>query len=151
MEVTAYNSEKYVRDHRRYIIFSSFFAIIVVLAILSKNFIGTIVLFSVLGGYLFFNVSLNQLIKIAITDTGLVIGSKIYDRGKLRGFSLEIDPDTREIKNIIFSAENRQLVHSFEDSQETIKKFIINLNEFTPMMGEIQLSSFEKIIRKLKI
>lgn len=69
----------------------------------------------------------------------------------MKGFSLEIDPDTREIKNIIFSAENRQLVHSFEDNQENIKKFIINLNEFTPMMGEIQLSTFEKIIRKLKI
>lgn len=135
----------------RYILFSTAFTFVVVIALLTKNFIGAILLFFLLGGYLFFGISLNQLIKISIDTQGLIIWGRTYPWNKLTGFAVDVDKESHEIKNVIFFSDNQKLIHTVEDTQENIKEFVISLNENIPLTWEYQETSLEKILRTLKL
>lgn len=151
MKVTVHNSEKFERGQLWYIIFSCFFVSFIALLLIDGNFVGAILLFFLLGWYLFFSISNNQSIEIIMLDEFLQIWPKAYPRGKLTGFVIEIEPQKQDIKNIVFLIGNQKLIHSFDDSKEHIKNFIVSLSDKLPMMGEYEQTFTEKLSRKLKL
>jgi len=151
MQVIAYNSEKFQKSKRRYVIFATIFASVFVLSILNNNIVGAVLLFFLLGGYFYYSVSNSQLIKLSIAQQGLIIGTKTYNRTVLTWYVLEIDAKTQKIKNIVFLTRRGHTIHTFKDDNENIKNFIILLNDYLPMVWEYNQSFLEKLTRKLQL
>lgn len=151
MEIKAYNSEKFERNKRWYVVFSGIFILIFVVSIFYKNIVGTILMFFLLGGYLYYGIINNQEIKIKITDNGLVLNNKIINWTNFVWYSLEIDPKKQIIKNIVFVSQKYHSIHTINDNNENIKSFLQELNKFLPMIGEFPQTFREKASRKMKL
>lgn len=151
MEIKAYNSEKFNRNNRWYVWFSSAMAAIVILSILNDNIPWAVLLFFLLWGYFYYSISNNQLIKISIDKQWLIVGTKTYSRNNLSGYALEIDPKTQKIKNIVFITGKQHSIHTIGDNDQNTKNFIVSLNDYLPMVWEYEQSFLEKLARKLKL
>jgi hypothetical protein len=151
MIVQAHNSELFQRPRARYIVFSTIFIFVVLLALVTKNFFWALLMFFLLGWYIFFNLTSTQVTNLEIKEEWLNIWNKLYPRWQMSGFSLEIDNETHQIKNIIFSSNNSIFIHTFADSIENTKRFIVELSTLIPMLSEIQLTSKEKIVRRMML
>ncbi len=151
MEIKAYSSEKFIRNKRWYVIFSSIFIMIFVVSIFYKNIVGTILMFFLLGGYLYYGIINNQEVKIKITDNWLVLNNKMINWTSFVWYSLEIDPKKQIIKNIVFISPKHHSIHTIEDTNENIRSFIDELNKFLPMIGEFPQTFWEKASRKMKL
>ncbi|HKL44033.1 MAG TPA: hypothetical protein VJ892_02015 [Candidatus Absconditabacterales bacterium] len=151
MELKVYNSEKFERGKLWYIAFASVFVIIFLVSIFYKNIVGAILMFFLLGGYLYYGIINNQEIKIKITDDGLIIGDRLSNRKNFTGYSLEIDPEKQNIKNIVFITQKHHNIHTISDSNENMRKFLEQLNKFLPMIGEFPQTFWEKVSRKMKL
>ncbi len=150
--INIYSSESFSRSKRRYIIFSSFFCILIVLSILYENLVGAILLFFLLGGYLFFSISNTQQISMTLSQEWLKIWNNIRPRSRLNGYALEISPNTQEIHNIIIlTSSSQKLIHTINDEPESISSFIIQLNEFLPVSNQITRTPLEKTTRILQL
>ncbi len=151
MEIKAYNSEKFNRNKRWYIIFSSIFILIFVVSIFYKNIVGTILMFFLLGGYLYYGIINTQEIKIKITDNGLIIDNKLVNWNNFVWYTLEIDPKKQIIKNIVFITQKYHNIHTLNDNDENIKSFLQELNKFLPIIGDFSQTFWEKASRKMKL
>ncbi len=151
MELKVYSSENFERSKAWYIIFSSVFVIIFLVSIFYKNIVWTILMFFLLGGYLYYWIINNQEIKLKITDEWLIIGDKLSNRSNFVWYSLEIEPKKQNIKNIVFITKKHHNIHTINDSNENIKNFLEQLNKFLPMTWEFQQTFWEKASRKMKL
>lgn len=151
MELKVYNSEKFERGKLWYIGFASVFVIIFLVSIFYKNIVWAILMFFLLGGYLYYGIINNQEIKIKITDDWLIIWDRLSNRKNFTGYSLEIDPEKQNIKNIVFITQKHHNIHTISDSNENMRKFLEQLNKFLPMIGEFPQTFWEKVSRKMKL
>lgn len=71
--INIYSAEYFERSKRRYILFACFFCVLIILSILYENLVGAILLFFLLGGYLFFSISNAQEISMTLSPEGLKI------------------------------------------------------------------------------
>ena len=150
-KIKAYSSENFERNKLRYIIFSSVFIIIFTVSIFYKNIVWAILMFFLLGWYLYYGIINNKEIDIKITKNGLMFGSKISHWTKYNGYSLEIDPIKQEIKNIVFIAQKYHNIHTINDTDDNIKLFLNELNNYLPMIWEYNQTFREKASRKMKL
>jgi hypothetical protein len=150
-QIKAYSSENFERNKLRYIIFSSVFILIFAVSIFYKNIVWAILMFFLLGGYLYYGIINNQELNIKITDDWLMIGSKIANWKKFSWYSLEIDPIKQKIKNIIFIAPKYHNIHTVNDTDDNIKIFLQELNNYLPMIWEFPQTFREKVSRKMKL
>jgi len=151
MQITVYNSEKFERTKRRYVIFSSIFASVFILSILNKNIVGAILLFFLLWAYFYYSVSSNQLTKINITKQWLIIWPKTYNWTSFKWYILEVDEKEQILKNIIFLTNKWHTIHTFHDNMNNIKDFVVLLNDYIPMMEEFQQTFLERLSRNLQL
>lgn len=151
MEINVFDWEQFERWKRWYIWFISFFSIIIFLSLISKNIEWAIIIFFILWWYtIFWLVSLKQ-IKILLTDEWLLIWKKIFPWSSLNWFAIDLDEKTLFIKNLIILNWNTKLIHTLNDNNDSIKQFILALSERIPLVGELENTFFERLIRKLKL
>jgi len=105
-----------------------------------------------LWGYILFGLLNTQKIKASIDDNGLKINDKYYPKSEIRWFSLELDPDSQVIKNIVFFIKNNKMIHSFVNIQEPkVKDFLKKLSKQAPMISEYEQTFVDRLIRFLKL
>ena len=150
-QIKTYNSEKFNRDKLRYIIFSSVFIIIFLVSIFYKNIVWAILMFFLLWGYLYYGIINIQEINMKITDNGIIIWDKLIDWTKISWYSLEIDPKQQIIKNIVFIGTKHHNIYTINDTDDNIKSFLQELNNYLPMTWEYNQTFREKASRKMKL
>ncbi len=151
MSVSVYNGEKFQRSKVRYLIFAVIFAGVFVLSILNNNIVGAVLIFFLLGGYFYYSTINNQVIKITIDKTQLIIWNKTYPRHLFTWYVIEIYPKTQQIKNVVFLTAKWHMIYTFDDSLEHIKAFLSALDGYLPMLGDYHQTSLEKMSRKMKL
>jgi len=150
-KITVYSSENFERNKLWYVIFSSVFIIIFAVSIFYKNIVWAILMFFLLGGYLYYGIINNQEIDLKITNSWLMIWSKISNWNNFSGYTLEIDPIKQEIKNIVLVYPKFHNIHTINDTDDHIKDFLQELNNHLPMLGEFPQTFWEKASRKMKL
>ena len=151
MNVLVYNGEKFQRSKLWYLVFAVIFASVFVLSILNNNIVGAVLIFFLLGWYFYYSTINNQIVKITLDKTQLLIGNKWYLRNLFVWYVVEISPEQQQIKNIVFLTEKSHMIYTFDDSLEHIKSFLLELDEYLPMLSDFHQTSFEKLSRKAKL
>lgn len=151
MKVLLYNSEKFERGPWWYVAFSTVVVAVLVLSLFNDNVVWAVLLFFLLGWYFYYSIASNQNIDAQITEKSLILGTKEYNRNSMTWYVLEIDRKTQKIKNIVFLFPRMHSIHTFHDTKDVIKQFILTLNEHLPMMGEYEQSFFQKLARKMML
>lgn len=151
MSIKAYGAEKFEKNTRWYIIFSVVFASIFLLSILNQNFVGAILLFFLLGAYFYYAVTGSQVVNITIDKNSLLVGDRVFPWNILTGYAIEVDPKTQLVKNIVFVTKNSHSIHTIHDSKEQVRNFVLELNNYIPMLGDYRQGFLEKMGRRFKL
>lgn len=150
MELNIYHGEHFERNKTRYIIFFLIISLIIVGSILSGNYIGAVVVLFFVGGYFFFLIKTNTPCTMKIEENWLQIKEKIYVRREIKGFVLEYNTK-QQIKNIVIIKQTSYDIFSIQDTDDTLKDFITELNNHIPLLKSFEQSFFEKFIRKIQL
>lgn len=150
-QIKTYNSEKFNRDKLWYILFSTIFIIIFVVSIFYKNIVWAILMFFLLGWYLYYGIINIQEITMKITDNWLIIWEKLINWKNIKWYSLEIDPTQQKIKNIIFINTRNHNIYTINDNDENIKIFLQQLDGILPIIWDFPQTFWEKASRKMKL
>ena len=94
MTLTVYNGEHFERSKWRYVGFSLTIIIVIGLSLRKQNIVGVILLFFILGAYMYYSVLSAQTTKLTIKDKYLAIGEKSMPRQNLTGYLIEGDKKT---------------------------------------------------------
>ncbi len=87
-----------------------------------------------------------------IEQHALTLGNKSVRREKLQGFVIEADIRTGSIKNIvILTNNNSHHIHTVDDSDEALEKFVSALDTMIPRMDTFTQSTIERFARQLKL
>ncbi len=152
MEIKAFNGEYFERWRTWYIIFTIFVVFFVIFNILYWNFWGIIIFFIVLWIYFYFLLQWQKRIKIKFDENWVYIDTKYYPWTSFLGFTIEIDPVTRKVKNIVFVLQNGgYLVYTIDDDENKFKEFTLKLSEYLPVLEQYNQSFFDKLLRVLKL
>lgn len=151
MTLHIYNGEIFKRDKRRYIFFSLVIIIIIGLSLWKWNIVWVVVLFFILGAYFYYGIIANQTTTIKIEKEHLIIDKKEFLRGTFIWYCLEIEKGNNQIKNIVFITEKKHIIYTINDKKENIKNFLVELNNFLPILPEFNQTSLEKLVRLLKL
>lgn len=151
MDLHVYNWEKFERNKRRYIGFSTIFISAIVLSLLNQNIVGGLVLFFILGAYFYYSILSNQTSKIHIEDEYIIIDKKSHPWSDFTSYTLEVDKGSNKIKNIVFIHSKGYVIYTIKDKEETIKKFSKELDTYIPLVNGYYQSLLEKTIRLLKL
>ena len=151
MDLHVYNGERFNRNGRRYVAFSSVFIICIVLSILNQNIVGAIVLFFILGAYFYYSILSNQATKIRIEDEYILIDKRSHPRKDFTAYTIEIDKKTNKIQNIVFVYPKWYIIYTIKDTDENVKSFSKELDNYIPLVASFDQSLLEKIIRLLKL
>lgn len=151
MEVLVYNSEKFERSRGWFIWFWIFFSFMIVMSILYDNWIWAVILFMLIWGYLIFSIILMKKVIMKITSEWLIIENKLYPFAEIWGYIIEIDDKNQILKNIVLLIWNRPYIHTFADSWENIKEFILQLDDYVTRYSQFEQPFIERLTRKLKL
>ena len=151
MSVLVYNWEKFHRNKLWYLIFAVVFASVFVLSLLNNNLIGAILIFFLLWWYFYYSTINNQVIKMTITDTQLLVWNKTYPRSFFIGYVVEIYPKTQQIKNIVLLTPRWHIIYSFDDSIEQVRWFLSQMDSHLPMLADFHQTTLEKFSRKIQL
>jgi len=151
MEVSVYNSEKFDRSKRWYVIFAAVFAAIFLLSLFNQNYIWAVLLFFLLGGYFYYSSVHTQVTTITVQTDGVKIDKNFLWYSTLTGYALELHRKQELIKNIVFVSAKWHAIYTFHDSPEHIKAFVLSLDKFLPMLDGYDQGSFEKLVRRLQL
>ncbi len=151
MTIHVYNGERFERNKRWYVFFALVLIIIIGLSLWKQNIIGVVVLFFILGSYFYYSIVSNQIIPIKTEKNHLVINNKIYLRWTFKAYSIEIEKKTQQIRNIVFITEKSHLIYTIHDKKEKVKDFLIEINNYLPLVWEFNQSWLEKLARILKL
>ena len=151
MEVSVYNSEKFERSKRWYVIFGTVFAAIFLLSIFNQNYIWAVLLFFLLWGYFYYSSVHAQVTTIIVQTDGIKIGKHFIGYSTLTGYALELHRKQELLKNIVFVSPKWHAIYTFSDVPEHIRDFILSLDKFLPMLDTYEQGSFEKLIRRLEM
>lgn len=151
MSVLVYNGEKFSRGKLRYLAFAVIVASVSLLSILNNNIVGAVLIFFLLGWYFYYSTINNQVVKMTIKDTQLLIWSKVYPRNTFTGYVIEIYPKTQKIKNIVLITPKTHMIYTFDDTLEHIQTFLTQLDTYLPLLGDYNQSTIEKFTRRIKL
>ena len=150
-KINVYSSEDFERSKLRYVVFSSVFIMIFAVSIFYKNIVWAILMFFLLGWYLYYGIINNKEIPLKISNNWLVIWDKTLERNRFSGYVLEIDQKKQEIKNIVFITHKHHNIYTINDIDKNIKEFIEELNNYLDMTDHFSQTFWEKTSRKLKL
>lgn len=150
-KLNVYSSEKFNRNKSWYIIFSIIFIAIFAISIYYKNIVWAILMFFLLGWYLYYGIINIQEITIQITDNGLIIWKKIINWNNFTWYSLEINEKDQIIKNIVLLSKKHHYIYTINDDNWNIKAFLQQLSNILPMKWEFPQTFWEKASRKMKL
>ena len=151
-QIELYNWENYKRSKWWYIIFVTFFVLVIFVSLLLQNWQWALFIMFMLGGYILFGLLNTQKIKVSIDDKWLKINEKFYPKSEIRWFCLELDSETQIIKNIVFFIKTNKMIHSFVDVRDPeVKDFLKKLSKQAPMISEYEQSFVDRLIRFLKL
>ena len=151
MELKIYNTEYFERNKTWYIVFTVVFVAIFIMTLYYKNWVGSILLVFLLGGYFYFGISGIKETLMTIWDNGLTIDKKVFSWSELSGFVLEYEQTTKEIKNIVILHNNTHSIYTIIADQVQLHDFVEILSQHIPMISSYEQSFFEKLSRKLKL
>ena len=149
--IKTFNGEKFEKNSRRYIIFATVFIWIILMSILSWNFVWAVVLFFLLWWYLYYTLTANQVIEIKIIDGNLIIWDKNVPRSNYIWFVVEIDVKSDSIKNLVFVWEKSHNIFTVNDDINNVSSFLNILVNYIPHMDNYGQSFFEKLSRKFQL
>lgn len=150
MKLKVFNTEKFEREKRRYIIFACVFILIIAVSIYYKNLVWCILMFLLLWAYIYYSIINIHEIDIQITENWVII-EKIVPRNELLWFCIELDKKSNEIKNIVFVFRKWHSIHTIADKEENLKKFVQELSNHTQMLWDYPQTFREKFSRKIKL
>ena len=153
MEIKVYDWEYFERGKTRYIVFVLLILTVIVISILSKNYIWWVLVFLVSWWYIFYATKSNELVEMRIWKKGLQIGKTVYPRDSLNGFVLEYHTEKEKVHNIVvLEQKNTPRIYTIKDPEsKNFEKFINELVEYIPMLEKYDQSTFDKFIRKIKL
>ena len=151
MELNVYNTEKFERGKRRYVILAFVMVLVIIICIYYTNWTGIILMFMILWWYIYLWLIKVEEIKMKITDEWLIVWDKLIPRTTLTWYVIEINKDDQQIKNIVLLSEKSHLIHTISDSIDNIKPFLTQLDNYIPMVWEYNQTRWEKLARVLKL
>lgn len=151
MQLTVYNTEVYSRSKLWYIGFAIFFTFLIVVLLLSTNYIGVITLCFFLGWYMVFSIKSLEPINLEISETYLRIGQKTYSWSSIQWFVIEIHKNKEEIKNLVLLIDNVHSIYTIKDVPSKTKDFLMELNQHANLLNNYPQSTLQLFIRKLKL
>lgn len=151
VSIKTFNGERFEKNSRWYIIFATVFIWIILLSLLSWNFVWTIVLFFLLWWYLYYTLNVNQIIDIKIIDWILSIWDKTVSRSNYIGFVLEIEVKSDSVKNIVLVSKKYHNIFTINDEINNIWEFLDTMVNYIPHLDNYEQSFFEKLSRKFQL
>lgn len=152
MELKVYNWEHFERGKVWYLIFAFVILLVVILSILSNNIIGWVFVLLVAGWYLFYLTKVNDTIKMVTWKKALQIAKAVYPWETLTGFVLEYHTEKKKIHNIVIIDDKKiPRIYTINDSEENLEKFVNELNGYVPLLDTYEQSTFDKMMRKIKL
>ena len=151
MEVLIYGSEKFQRSKRWYVAFATIFIGVFLLTLFSGNYVGSVLLFFLLWGYLYYSVIHNQIQPLRADTQGLILWKSQRPWSSFSWYVLELTIKTQQLKNIVFLSSSGHVIYTFADTPEHIRSFLLSLNDYLPLLDEYDQTGFEKMIRKLEL
>ncbi len=151
MELKVFNWEKFERNKTRYIIFASIFILIFVLSAFYKNIVWIILMFFLLGAYIYYGIININETTITISENWLLVWTKVIPWNNLVWYCIELEIKKKTIKNIVLVHQRWHSIYTINDSEENIKMFLETLNQTLPILSDFPQTFREKIIRKIKL
>lgn len=151
MELKVFNWEKFERNKTRYIIFASIFILIFVLSAFYKNIVWIILMFFLLGAYIYYCIININETTITISENWLLVWTKVIPWNNLVWYCIELEIKKKTIKNIVLVHQRWHSIYTINDNEENIKVFLETLNQTLPILSDFPQTFREKIIRKIKL
>lgn len=151
MKIKIFNWEKFDRSKYWYIIFASIFILIFILSAFYKNIVWIILMFFLLWAYIYYWIINIHETDITISNNWIIIENNILPWNNLIGFCIEIDIQSKNIKNIVFITHKWHNIYTINDTIENVQSFINELEQFIPMLQDFPQSFWEKLARKMKL
>lgn len=151
MELKVFNWEKFERDKVRYIVFASIFILIFILSAFYKNIVWIILMFFLLGAYIYYGIININETTITISENWLLVWTKVIPWNNLVWYCIELEIKKKTIKNIVLVHQRWHSIYTINDSEENIKMFLETLNQTLPILSDFPQTFREKIIRKIKL
>lgn len=149
--IKTFNGEKFEKNSWRYIIFATVFIWIILMSILSWNFVWAVVLFFLLWWYLYYTLNINQSIEIKINGWVLIVWDKTVARSNYIWFVIEIDVKSDSIKNLVFVWDKSHNIFTINDDINNVSSFLNELVKYIPHLDNYDQSFFEKVSRKFQL
>lgn len=151
MELNVYNTEKFERWKRWYVILAFVMALVIIICIFYTNWTWIVLMFLLLWWYIYLCLIRVEEIKMKITDEWLLIWNKLIPWTTLTWYVIEINKDDQQIKNIVLLSEKSHLIHTISDSTDNIKAFLTELDNYISMTWEYDQTRWERLARVLKL
>ena len=151
MQLRIYNGEIYNRPTRRYIVVATIVVSIILYALFTRQFVGAVIMILIVGGYMFYILWTQKIIYVAMDETGIRLDQSYFPWQTIDGYMVEIERVSQLPHNIIFVRGWVVMIHTLADSQENISAFLREIDQYAEYLPEIEESSVEKIIRRLKL
>lgn len=151
MELKVYNSEKFERSKWRFVLLALVIILVLWLCVYYKNWTWFILIFIILWWYIYLWLLNVKEISLKITEEWLILWGKIIPWNTLTWYVIEINKDTQEIKNIVLLSNKTHSIHTISDSVDNIKNFLMQLDNYIPMVWEYSQTPWERLERILKL
>ena len=152
MELKVYNGEYFERWKVWYLVFAFVILLVVILSILSNNIIWWVFVLLVAGGYIFYLTIVNDTVTMITWKKALQIDKAVFPWETLGGFILEYHTEKKKIHNIVILDEKKiPRIYTINDTEDNLKEFINELNNYIPLLENYDQSTFDKFMRKLKL
>lgn len=149
--IKTFNGEKFEKNSRRYVIFATILVWVILMSIISWNFVWAIVLFFLLWWYLYYTLNVNQTIEIKIINWTLTVWNRTIPRSNYIWFVVEIDIKSDSIKNLVFVGEKFHNIFTINDDINNVSIFLDNMVNYIPHLDNYEQSFFEKLSRKFQL
>ena len=152
MELKVYNGERFERGKLWYLIFALVILLVAVVSILSNNISWWVFVLLVAGAYIFYLTKVNDTVTMVTWKKALQIAKAVFPWETLSGFVLEYHTEKKKIHNIVIIDDKKiPRIYTINDSEKNLKEFVDDLNKYIPMLDNYNQSTFDKIMRKIKL
>lgn len=105
----------------------------------------------IVWGYLFFLSKANSEVKMILKPEGLTIWERIIPYSQLKGFVVEMEKKTKKIKNIVLVYDRSVEIFTINDTKQHQELFFSKLSELVPYLDKYDQTSFDRLLRRLKL
>lgn len=157
VSLKVYNGEQFERSRRRYLWFAWVILVVVALSLFyksgsgSQNIVGILVLLMIVGGYLFFLAKTGTEITLLLKSEWIQIGERLLPFAMMKGFVVEMEKKSWNLKNIVFVLESSVEIYTLKDTSEQQQLFFTELSKLTPFLENYEQGTVDKLMRRMKL